>query len=501
MVYFSLFRYSGTGGRKQVQTHSGSDKATQTDPCPSQQYIPSDVLSDLNEIATTDKKTGVHNLHSSWQLDINPFNPAGAEPHTNPFSPEGTEPPNKPFTSVNIKKEKLEVEGMFGQSNEALDRCKRNSSPHNGSEMEDFGAFNVESTGKKTIFSCPRCMRSFQDKRYLLRHVKKTSCLAVRGDTCCICRKTDCVVPYENSDLVWQHLTFEIRKGSWTNNIDGSAGEINKEELIDGEQHREVPQAGSRDSLLTAEFTGKYKLVKCPLCFKEFKGMKNFHRHVTRSSCVSKKSEVCCICKKIDCAVPFDNKRLRWKHFMAENPNMIADSPETQTDVSCPRCLKVFAKRKVLYRHVTTSLCFNEKGEICCVCHKSDCLVPYEDKSLLWQHIKNPSAGLEEIESEAKKQRSKICGKRTGESKEKHSASSQTKSEIDLSSQTQDKKGDQWKAFLEKPYICAICRKEIPSKKNVYYHMRYGPCVTEYQGDTCPFCLDQDCKVKYTIYN
>ncbi len=235
-------------------------------------------------------------------------------------------------------------------------------------------------------------------------------------------------------------------------------------------------------------------------------GNRRFSRHVTKSTCFSEKGPVCCICSERDCLVPYDDKKMLWKHVLEhcqnisqdgngadsegdssenvntwgpsetfggslENTLVAAQSFQGSTDfgasdsisseltlnpnnIRCPRCFKHYSGRRALYLHVKLSNCLAKKGAVCCICHKTDCSVPYDNKSLLWKHIciayrfrkitthTNPDSA-EDIE-----------------------------------------------------YSCPACFKNILGNRKFYRHVTTSSCFRN-KSSVCMICSDSDCSVPY----
>ena len=91
--------------------------------------------------------------------------------------------------------------------------------------------------------------------------------------------------------------------------------------------------------------------------------------------------------------MPYEDKRLLWDHAFqycrtfAKHGRFIAGKNVADTVWGCPACFKQIQGKVKFRRHITATSCFSNKGALCCVCNKSDCSVPYEDKTLLWKHL------------------------------------------------------------------------------------------------------------------
>ncbi len=230
---------------------------------------------------------------------------------------------------------------------------------------------NFSSAGPvQTMFTCPRCLKFFERREIFSNHVKRTSCLAEKGDLCCVCRKVDCLVPYENKNLLWQHVIAERRRkiiGREKNKTNRKSSQISAQqsiEVFDGSQNNAVVKPdpdiihtdlGKQGGVNSPNQGG----VNCPSCLKNFSGRRALYNHVRLSMCLSDKGPVCCICRRSNCSVPYNNKRLLWNHIcIAYGFGKITthgahlDSAE-EIEYSCPRCFKDFMGK---WRHAKRSL-------------------------------------------------------------------------------------------------------------------------------------------------
>ncbi len=205
--------------------------------------------------------------------------------------------------------------------------------------------------------------------------------------------------------------------------------------------------------------------------------------------------------------MPYDDKKLLWKHALEhcqnisqdgngansegdssenvntwgpsetfrgslENALVAAQSSQGSTDdfgasdsissefildpdnIRCPRCFKPYSGRRALYLHVKLSNCLTKKGPVCCICHKTDCSVPYDNKSLLWKHICIAYRFC------------KITTHTNPESAE------------------------------EINYSCPGCYKNFLGNRKFYRHVTTSSCFRN-KGPVCIICSATDCSVPY----